>query len=320
MPGMDEVSVRVARLFGLAEPAAMEYRERGAMGEIYYLATDQGDFAVKRLLSEVPSEERAQYIAAFMRRCAGAGVPVPAIRATPAGHIIGVDEAGQSWSCAQWIDGRTPTAGDDDASHWLMRQAALIHGLAQEPEPGEELDPWFHTAPDTWHELIDRANTAGLGCAQGLAGRAEELMELSRWSSAVDIGDLIVSHNDLQLSNMMICGTDRWLLDWDNTGAQEPWREVGALLLHSRHTPEQGRSLLRTYRDAGGREVPRDSSVFAMVMCSVLNFLYVQAEVLCDPSATLADRDFARPIVADLLSSIPSRADLDSYSLVLFGR
>lgn len=302
------------RTFDLPGPVRLSHVARGAMGEIYRADTPAGCFAVKQLLWDVPDVAGVEAAAAFAQRCRAAGVPSPPPVRTVDGDLIGSDPDCVGWSCTQWVSGRVPEPTDPAAARWLAEQAGVIHRLAVPVEPGATLDPWYRESRLDWSALTERALAAGAPWAADLAARASEFNALGRWASEVPVGELIMCHNDLGVANTMI-GPQGWsLLDWDNAGPQEPRRELGGLLMQFWTEPAQLHRLAGAYRDSGGPPLPAQPSTFATGVCTWLNFLFVQAEVLLDPDARESDRDFAIGPVLDLLQAIPARDDLQAAS------
>lgn len=119
-------------------------------------------------------------------------------------------------------------------------------------------------------------------------------------------------HRDLQANNTLLDDDGRrWLLDWDNCGPQETWRELGTVLLPHVGDDAAVARIAGACRDAGGDDWPETPQLFATGLAVWLNFLHGQALVALGEAADPAHRAFAADKVAALVPGVPSMQALD---------
>ncbi len=125
-------------------------------------------------------------------------------------------------------------------------------------------------------------------------------------------------HRDVKAVNTLLGpGGERWLLDWDNCGPLESWREFGNLLLHHVGRDLAVVDIVGAYRDAGGCALPASPAVFATGVAVWLNFLHGQALVALDDAADREHRKFAAAGVTALVDGMPTVRALERASACL---
>lgn len=309
-PGQRHRAEWLARTYGLARATDLTLVARGAMGEVYRLATATAPVAAKRLFWTDPAEQDVELEVGFVDRCRAAGVAAPRSVRSTAGPLVAEAADGSRWRVSEWVEGRVPEASDLAAACWVAEQAASIHRMA-EPVGAACLDPWYWRSEVDWARLGARAGAAGMPWAEELAERAPDLTSLGRSATDVPVGQLVRSHCDLSVANTLAAGDRRWLVDWDNVGPAEPWRELGAMLIGYWQAPAALSAVIDAYARSGGAELPCDATLFATGVCVWLNFLAEQTGVLLDPASEPGARAFARPVVTDLLAHVPTWVDLE---------
>lgn len=297
----------LAATFGLGHPVDLQRVARGAMGEVCRLTTTSGTYAAKRHFWDRSHLPHAEFSEAFAGRCRAVGVPVPAAIRDRSGALLARDENGSWWQLAQWLPGARPSADDVETALWLARQTARIHRIGQRPDWAARLDPFYARCDVDWPALCDRAEHAG--ASYSLATRLPDFVELAAWANSVPVSDLLISHNDLVLSNVLVDGDRRWLIDWDNAGPQDPAREVGVQIFEALTSPGLVAALLGAYRSGGGIGFSWGADIFASAVQIRLNLLAEQLDRFLDPAQS-AHHDFADQRVTELLGGTPSLAEL----------
>lgn len=302
----------LAATFGVGHCTDLRPVARGAMGEVHRLSTDSGTFAAKRYFWDESGLPHAEFSEAFAQRCRSAGVPAPSVVRARSGALLAHDDFGAWWQVAHWVSGTKPVADDIDSGDWLVRQTALIHQIGQKPDWESILDPFYSRCAVDWRALSDRAHAESVPWATKLAARTGDLTELASWAHDVPVAELLISHNDLVLDNVLVDGVRRWVIDWDNVGPQDPARELGVQLFGTLSDPGRTAGLLASYRRAGGVDIRWGVDVFASAVAIRLNYLALQADLLVDP-AQHVHHDFARAQVLPLLRNLPTLAQLRQH-------
>lgn len=230
---------------------------------------------------------------------------------SPGGALAVHPENGLVWQVQQWVPGRVPDHNDVPTAVWLAQQMASIHRLAL-PCGADTIDEWYTEVRHDWQGLADHANQAGVPWAAGLAERATEFEALTALVNSVDIGEPVYCHRDVQANNTLLDDDGRrWLLDWDNCGPQEPWREFGNLLLQHVADDAAVAGIAAAYREAGGIDWPQTPALFATGLAVWLNFLHGQALVALDKATDPGQRAFATDKVTALAAGVPSMQALE---------
>ena len=317
-PGMvtastDPLARALASAFGVGAAARVDLAARGAMGRVFRLETDSGVWAAKQVFWEYPTEDEAAGLAAFIDSCRASGVSAPALLPSSSGQYVVALDAGEGpWMLQEWVDGVEPAPGDVETCRWLMVQAARIHALdLPAVDQGDDL-AWYTRVDDNWDEVVDGTRAAGVAWAEPMAGRVAEFRELAAMANEVPIGPTVLCHRDLHGGNTLVGAAGRSLIDWDNAGPHEPWREVGNALLALSADPGVAASLAGDYLAGGGRDLPDGLPLFATGVAVWLNFIQAQAKLLLDPSQDADHRSHAAAAVAQMMEEMPTLAQLDA--------
>jgi Phosphotransferase enzyme family len=302
--------------FGLAGPAELAPVARGAMGAVWRLQPARGPaYAVKELFWFDPGEDRVADELGFVDRCRAAGVPSPRAVATPDGRYV-VTGAEGWWRLYEWVDGTSPARQDPATADWLMAQMARIHALGV-TEPAEPVDPWYQRIDVDWPAPAERV--AGLPWADRLTAAVPRLAELTELVNRQPAGEAVWCHRDLNGSNVLAGPGGRWLVDWDNAGPLEPWREFGALLTEHLDDHAALTRLARSYAAAGGpaTSLPAGPAMFATGLAIWLNFLAGQAEEALRTDSE--HRSWATDRVDGLLGPFPTDGELTAAADLVSG-
>jgi hypothetical protein len=303
----------LASTFSLGAATELRAVARGAVGRVYRLVAQTGVFAAKEYFWWERDETEVAEVADFVDRCREAGVRAPAFVRDGAGRTAVVHpDSGRMWTLHHWADGEAPAPTDVSTTRWLIRQAAAMHRLAA-PSTDYPYGHWYCRVEHEWSALADRARRAGAEWGSDLVSRVAAFDELTAFVNAVPIGQTVMCHRDLKPENTLR-GSGGWsLIDWDNAGPHEPWREIGTTLLHHVGADSDladAAALVREYADAGGAPLPADETVFATGVAIWLNFLGAQAALALDRTQDAEHRDFAEARVPGLIAGMPSMAAL----------
>jgi len=245
----------------------------------------------------------------------GSGVPCPEAMPDPDGCYLVVDPVrGDTWRMYEWVDGEVPADSDLEATEWLAVQMARIHALdLPNPDPAVAIDPWYLRSETQWQWLTSEAESIGADWAPVLRKRAPDLDAFRGLVNAQSVGEGVLCHRDLKTNNVLRDGSRGrlWLVDWENTGPMEPWRELGALLLGHIAEPAVVARITAAYESAGGPARITGPEGMATGLAVWLNFLTHMVGVLLDPEAGEEHRAFARPRAIGLLRTMPTQAELE---------
>jgi Ser/Thr protein kinase RdoA (MazF antagonist) len=313
----DTTGRAVAARYGLGTPAGPpRYADRGERGQIWRLDTDRGRWAVKATEVEPPAEEDAADHVAFQEAAAAAGVPLPRpVRAADGRVLTRID--GVTYGVYEWVDlVAEPVTGAE-----IGAVAARLHALGH-PPPGP-VHPWFAepVGPAGWAALHRVAVDAGAWWAEPLRRLLPDLTALDEVVTPPDPAATRTCHRDLNVENVRRTAAGPvTVLDWENSGALEPVRELAMVVVHLREDVSEAAALsaYASYLDAGGPTRvtrPADFSTAIVVQGHLLRYY---GERSLDPAASAEDRDrcdrrvraaLARPLtpaaVDGLLSALP---------------
>jgi hypothetical protein len=325
----DELAGVLADGFGLGTPTGLHRVARGAMGAVWRLAvTGPASYAAKELFWFDPSQDAVAAEVAYVERCRTAGVRSQRAVATPSGRYV-LPADGRWWRLYEWIDGGVPDRTDPAIASWMTRQMARIHavdapgGYDAGPPAADRL--WYYRVDADWPGLAVDARRAGVSWAGQLDAAVRRLCELTALVNAGPVGAMVRCHRDLNGDNVVLDPAGaRWLVDWDNYGPLEPWRELGALLVEHAAEPVALSGLAATYRDAGGPiarsndfVAPAGGTLFATGLAIWLNFLAEQARTVLDGGVDAEQGAWSAARVAGLIGPFPSVPELDAAAGVV---
>jgi aminoglycoside phosphotransferase (APT) family kinase protein len=296
----------LAESFGLGQVrGAPSYVGRGAMGEIWRLATTTGQWAVKWQFPWTPADARPADVAIQLAASAG-GIPLPRPVTAPGGAAV-VKVGGQHARVYEWVDLHQPITppATATAAAEAGRLLGTLHRLAI-PASGP-VDPWFTTAPsaERWADIRDRATAAGAGWSSSLAA-ASGLIALLSEAAQPSLGTPVTCHRDFNPDNVIpaVRGGRLTVLDWENAGPLDPLRELGYAIFAwctggGSFDPAAADAMLAAYADATGRTPDLASDLYATAVAVHLNFLMAMASTaLTEPE----HRSYAQAALTGLLA------------------
>lgn len=319
MSGPAPVLRAVAAHFGLGDVTDWAWVARGSMGEVYRLSCADRLVAAKRSFSDEIDESRMRGEIEFAAVCRREGVRSPMELVDPSGDPLFVDQqTGDRWRLQEWVDGGVASDDDMQTLLWLAEQIATIHRLALPAEADDYVAGWYCRVDDRWDTALALTEGVADPWASTLRRRAAEFRELGRLVDSVPMGALVRCHRDALPGNVM-CGSDdrRWLIDWENSGAMEPWRELGVLLFRQARSPEVAGRIARRYRDSAGQQFPTGVELFSSGVAIWLNYLQGKAIEAADSALDPEHRAFAIVRVVGLVENIPSLADLEAAAAAI---
>ena len=213
-----------------------------------------------------------------------AGLPLPRPLVVEGAAVVPVGPA--RFRVYEWVDLAPPLPPAVDAA--VAAEAGRLLGRMHRLDlpAGDEVDPWYRSAPTTarFRELAAALAAAGDRWADPFAevlGSAERLRPLV----AGRPGPARVCHRDFDPQNVLPRTSDGSLviLDWENVGALAPDEELAAALLGwcsggGVVEVDSMQAFLDGYRVGGGEAVIDPARSFSMAACTTLNFLAVMAE------------------------------------------
>jgi Ser/Thr protein kinase RdoA (MazF antagonist) len=315
----DDLAAMLSDGFGIGSAAGIEPVARGAMGAVWRLTAEHASYAAKELFWFDPGEDAVAAEVAFVERCREAGVRSQRAVATPSGRYV-LQCAGRWWRLYEWIDGTAPDRTAADTAVWLTAQMARIHAVGATSD--RQVERWYLRVEEDWPGLAAKAARAGVAWAGALAESVPRLAELTGVVNGGPAGPAVHCHRDLNGDNVVIDPSGaHWLVDWDNCGPLQPWRELGGLLTEHVADPAMLCRLAEAYRDAGGtsRDAPADATFFATGLAIWLNFLGEQARSALDGTAGAEQQEWSAKRVAGLIGPFPSPAELDAAAGVVHG-
>lgn len=233
---------RVARQFGLGRPVAEPVRVPGGLSnELWRVATEDGVFAVKRMVvnADLPGFV-GDLEAAFgvERRAWDAGVAMPQPVAVPRTDRALAEVDGSLFRVHRWVGGR-PGAGSASEAAGLL---ASIHAVGN---PRREVAPDTGWAADRWGaDVVALVRRVRAGSGRAL---------------------VVDSHRDLDRKNTLRTPDGVLMaVDWDAAGPASAVHEaVGLAVDWSGDDAIAFAEALRAYRDRSGVDVPAEPWVFA---------------------------------------------------------
>lgn len=314
MPGAPALPDAVVSAFGLGRVGAVSWVARGSMGEVFRAECgDGGRVAVKRQFWDESEIARIHDEIAFADTCRRAGVDSPrALLAGDGSPVVTDPETGDRWRVYEWIDGSVQPNDDVATGEWLAEQIAMIHRLGLPAVADHYVEGWYCRVDDDWDEVLAAIEGVGDAWAARFRERVGEFRELARLADSTPLGPLVMCHRDALGGNVLL-GSDgrRWLIDWENHGAMEPWREAGVLLMAFVERPDAVARMAARFRGSGGCALPRGVELFASGLAIWLNYLQGRAVEAADESLDAGHRDFAIGRVTRLVSAIPTLEVLD---------
>lgn len=155
------------------------------------------------------------------------------------------------------------------------------------------------------------ARSQGRPWLDRLTAALPRIDELAAFADVVPVGPGVACHRDLGANNVLRDRTGRWwLLDWDNHGPLEPWRELGALLLSAWSDRERLGRLGSAYREENAIEIPDGPELFATGVAVWLNFLAGQIVEATDDDVSAEQAAWSTDMVDRLLVPWPTLGDL----------
>ncbi len=215
----------IADRYGLGAAASLVGPvDRGELAEVWRLATEQGQFAVKLPFAPVDPAELVEP-AAFANAVAAAGVTTPRFWAADADLVTEVH--GQQVVVLDWLDLAPP-----DRAVPADEVGALVAALHRVPFEGTRPSNRWSSEPvgaDRWDNLVAQAREAGAPFAEDFAAYRDELVALEEWLDPLPADRSC--HLDLWADNVRATADGGLcVFDWDNCGRGNQSEELGMVL------------------------------------------------------------------------------------------
>lgn len=274
---------------------------------MWRLDTERGVLAVKELVRrQAPRDAEAD--ATFQRAVLAAGsVAMPTPLPTVTGGILA--EVGPHQVRAYtWAEVLAPDTRVDPAL--VGSTVAAVHRVHH--HGGQPVSPWCW-APvgvDRWAALLDRSRLTSAPFTKALAAEIGPLVDLETLMTPPD--PIQTCHRDLWSDNVLptpsggLC-----VVDWENSGLEDPARELPGLLLDfGLGEPDRVRTLYAAYRDAGGPGRLTGPADFTLLTAQFGHFWASAVEEYLAPGASPDQRTHALGRIAELLDPPFRRPDL----------
>jgi Ser/Thr protein kinase RdoA (MazF antagonist) len=309
-----------------SRPPVIEPVARGAVGRVWRLDAAPGTYAVKEFFWGA-DEDDARREAAFRDAAARAGVRSPVNVRTPAGRYLWKlpsELGGRQVRLYSWVPGETVREEEAGVSAEIGDLLGRLHSVRAPTTAAP--DPWYEVVPDEerWRLLKRSAAAAGTPWAEELGQALPAIAGLAALLTPTTAAELTICHSDLQASNILRDSHGLILLDWDNVGPGSRERELASTLLgwerRNGLTDRPGAlAMLTAYREAGGRATIDSPAAFGMAIATHLNFIFVQAELALDVTASADHRENANLWTAQGLATLPGPSVFDELIEVVRG-
>jgi Ser/Thr protein kinase RdoA (MazF antagonist) len=288
---------------------------RGRQGEVWWLETPDGRWAVKVPFHEC-SEDDVRASTRFQEAAFAAGVPTPAVRRAVDGSIF-ARVCGRQVRLYEWVDLQASDPGLDPAL--VGATVAAIHRLGI-PADGP-VDGWYCEPVGAigWHELVGRLRVAGAPFAGRLGALCDELVALESWLEPPAM--LQTCHRDLWADNVLPTAQGgACVIDWENSGPADPNQELAcALFEFGRSDPGRARALMSAYRAAGGPATVARPGHFSMLIAQLGHIAEIAARDWLEPNIRNPDRGGAAAWIGEILDEPHTREVLGALLDVVSG-
>jgi thiamine kinase-like enzyme len=286
MPPHPEFFADISTRFDLGTPIAPVVAISGGLSNrLYRLETDQGVFAVKRMVANADAPAfKANVEAAFVaeQRAREAGIPMPEpVPSADLGEALSriMDREKPCWvRVHRWVDASVITP-DDVRPADRARVASILatmHRLSYPDDPS----PATYAASRDWTSALPAALNQ-----PALIDAIVRLEEIVHRGYATAASARVLSHRDLDAKNLLrTTGGDLIVIDWDAAGpVVAQWDVAGVAMDWSgiregRFSPEAVGQFLRDYTAAGGHTAPISPESFAGWAEGVLDWLWFNLE------------------------------------------
>jgi Ser/Thr protein kinase RdoA (MazF antagonist) len=212
-----------------------------------------------------------------------------------------------------WVHGEPVSDEEPGVSAEVGDLLGRLHAVGASTT--EASDPWYEVVPEgeRWRSLGRSAAEGAMPWAGDLDRALPAITTLSELVTPTSPAELTICHLDLQASNLLRDANGLILLDWDNVGPGSPERELASTLWtwerRKGGTDVSGiADLLAAYRAAGGPAAIDSPVAFGMAVATHLNFIFVQAELGLDSTASEDHRLHADAWTAQGLATLPTPA------------
>jgi fructosamine-3-kinase len=261
----DDGAIVLARHFGLGRPTAgaMVLHQHTSF-RTWRLRTSQGSYLVKEIWEGLPPywSGKAWAMTRFEQLARRRGVQIPRGYTAEAQMLSHVDGVG-AYKVYEWLDHGCLKL-DARLAGWLGRSMANLHCLDYDDPALTSASDWFGIfEPAIWDTWLETAGRRKLDWQLHLRDSLPRILDISdqvvaAWKSR---SDMVVSHGDLDPSNVLDTNKGLCLVDWESVGWESASLELGrTLFVFAEHDLAFSRSLLESYCEAGGRSPQIDES------------------------------------------------------------
>jgi hypothetical protein len=245
----------------------------GRVGSIWRLDTESGSWAVKAVADDLGPGGLAalEDTSAFQEAALRAGVPVPGIRRTGRGEVVG-DLGGVRVTVLSWVDLCAPDRDLDPVA--LGRLVARLHQVDYAGTGG--LHPWYSepVGAATWRALVGDLKARHAPFADEIEALVPELVGMESLLGRPP-RSARTSHRDLWADNLRAtAGGGLCLIDFDDAGLADPSQELALILVEfATDDPARARTIRDAYAEAGGPGRILGPADFAMPVAALCHIV-----------------------------------------------
>jgi Ser/Thr protein kinase RdoA (MazF antagonist) len=311
---LDDRHIVIARHFGLGRPTEAMVLHQHTSLRTWQLRTSEGSYLVKEIWESRPPywSRKARAMTDYEQLARRRGIPIPRGYAADGQMLSQIDDVG-AYKVYEWLDHGFLKV-DTRLGGWLGRTMANLHSLDYEDPDLTSASQWFGLfGRATWNTWLEAARRRRLDWHSHLRESLPCILDISdqvaaAWKSR---SDMVVSHGDLEPSNVLDTNTGSYLVDWESVGWESASLELGrTLFAFGEHDLAFSRSLLDSYCEAGGRPPQIDESFGMRAVARKLGNLteLVRASVEAAPLTGWMQSASAIPRAVDELILTTSRS------------
>jgi Ser/Thr protein kinase RdoA (MazF antagonist) len=314
-PALAGAAAAITRAYGLDGRATLTGPvDRGELGEIWRLETEQDRYAVKVPFEPVDPAE-IQEPAAFAGAVADAGVATPRVLQARGGSVVET-VAGQQVVLLEWLDLLPENTALDPAE-----VGRLLAGIHRVPFTGvRPPSAWFSSpvGEARWHDLVAVVRREGAPFAEHLAEYVDALVALEAVIDPLPADR--TCHRDLWADNVRgLTGGGLCVFDWDSCGPGNQSEELGLVLFEfGRGDAARHRAIRDAYGEAGGPGRVDSPRAFSMLIAHLGHIGEYQIRRWLEARPGSAERERAAGAVEEFVGLPPyPRLDTDTLEAIL---
>ncbi len=202
----------------------------GLMHKMYHVSTDQGEYAIKLLNSDIMKRTEAlenMINSEIVSNALISVIPLVAAKSFEGKNIIEFDSS--FYVIFDWLDGKSIFV--PNISEYHCEQIGRILGKIHAANIKVDRIEKSHDSRDAydWKVLLEKTQQCNTECYIVLQ---ENLADIIRWdnhvvSSLYEVSqNQVISHRDLDPKNVMWKNNEPYIIDWESAGYVNPFQEL----------------------------------------------------------------------------------------------